>query len=193
MLSKDQLDFLWSIEVSCERAIRAAKYFEAVSHSNANVWSFTQNCYGSVCIVHWCQVFGGYSEPTHYSKLFAQGTVAQMTKDGVADRLRTSIGMDKSQYRAFWKGVTAARNQYFVHYEFGRNPRPQFPDVDHILRMCLEMREVVREILSQESSPETKQLDDMRHFTSHHTNARYLSEIQNGVKTLGHAVRSRQR
>jgi len=193
MLSKIQLEFLWGIEISCQKSIRAAKYLEVVSHSNTNVWSFTQNCYGAVCIIHWCQVFGAYSEPTHYSKLFARGTVAQMSKEIVANRLRASIGMDKSQYRAFWKGVTAARNQFFVHYEFGTTITPQFPDTDHILRMCLEMRDIVREILGHESSSETEQLGDMQRFTSYYTNARYISEIQSGVRTLSHAVTSRQR
>jgi hypothetical protein len=193
MLTKDQLDYLWSIEVACQRSIRAAKYFDAVSHSKTTVWSFTQNCYGAVCIIHWCQVFGAYSEPTHYSKLFAQGMVAQMTKETVADRVRASIGMNKSQYRSFWKGVTAARNQYFVHYEFGAKDKPTFPDIDLLLTMCVEMRDIVREILQQETSPETNQLENIMHFTSHHSNAKYLSDIQGGAKTLEHAVTSRQR
>jgi hypothetical protein len=191
MLTKDQLDYLWSIEVACQRSIRAAKYFVSVSHSTAKVWSFTQNCYGAICIIHWCQVFGGYSEPTHYSQIFAHGMVAQMTKDTVAERLRASIGMNKRQYRSFWKGVTDARNKYFVHYEFGARDRPTFPDIDLLLKTCLEMRDVLREILAQETAQETKELDDLKRFTSYHSNIRYLSEIQGSAKALEYVVSGR--
>lgn len=193
MLSKDQLDFLWSIEVSCERAVRAARYFDAVSASRTNVWSFTQNCYGAESIIRWCQVFGAYTEPTHYSKLFAQGMIGQMSKENISDRLRASIAMDKGQYRTFWKAVTTARNQYFAHSEFGAANKPTFPDTDLIQRMCLEMRDIVREILHRESSSATKQLDNMKRFTAHHTNARYLSEVDNGVRALSKAITSQQR
>ncbi len=193
MLTKVQLDYLWSIEVSCQRSIRAAKYFGAVPTSTTNVWSFTQNSYGAICIIHWCQIFGAYSEPTHYSKLFAQGMVAQMTKDTVATRLRASIKMNKRQYNSFWKGVTKARNKYFVHYEFGTKDKPLFPDIDLLLKTCLEMRVIVREIFAQETSRKIKQLEDLRHFTSYHTNARLLTEIQSGVETIDRVTSSRRR
>lgn len=193
MLTKAQLDGLWSIEVACQRSIRAAKYFDAVQDAENTVWSFTQNCYGAVCIIHWCQIFGSQREPTHYSKLFADGMVAQMTREIVKERLRTSIGMNKSQYCSFWKSVTDARNKFFVHYEFGAKDRPIFPDIDQLLKTCLEMRDIVREILDQESSQEQNQLDEFRRLTSHDSNASYLSEILGDVGILAHAVTSRNR
>jgi hypothetical protein len=119
--------------------------------------------------------------------------IGQMSKENVSDRLRASIAMDKGQYRTFWKTVTTARNQYFAHYEFGAAYQPTFPDTDLIQRMCLEMRDIVREILHRESSSATKHLDDMKRFTAHHTNARYLSEVDNGVRTLSKAITRQQR
>ena len=188
MLRKEQLDHLWGIEVACQLCIRAGKYFDAVSGSRINAWAFTQNCFGGVCIIHWCQVFGAYNEPTHYSKLFAQGTIATMTKNIVAERLRSSVSMTERQYRSSWKGVTDARNKYFVHYEYGVKKLPKFPDIDMLITTSLEMRSIVRDIVHNETAFDQTRLKDFVRFVSYHTNARYLSEVESGVESLRHAM-----
>jgi hypothetical protein len=153
MLNQEQLDLLWVIEVACRRCIRAAKFFDVVSGKGDNVWAFTLNCYGGICVIHWCQVFGARSEPTHYSHLFDEGMLAKMTKDNAANKLRAALSMNKEQYRPFWKGVKDARDMYLVHNEFLARDRPAFPYTALMVNTCLVMRSVVREIVESESLP----------------------------------------
>ena len=184
MLTKDQLDLLWVVEFACQRCIRAGKYFDVASGTQQNVWAFTQNCYGGICVIHWCQVFGARSEPTHYSHLFDMGNLAQITKDIVAERLLAALGMNDDQYHAFWKGVKGARDGYLVHHEFLAPDSPKFPDTDLLVKTCLAMRTVMREIIESESAEDAKLHGDIRHFMSHYTNERFLSEIGHETEAL---------
>ena len=188
MLTKEQLDHLWGIEIACQNCIRAGKYFYAVSDSRTNAWAFTQNCYGGICIINWCQVFGGNDEPTLYSKLFAPGTITTMTKDIVAERIRTSVSMTKRQYNSFRNGVTYARNKFFVHYEYSVKAPPKFPNIDILILTSLEMRSIIRDLVHNETASNQTDLKDFVKFITHHTNVRYLSEIESGVKFLRYSA-----
>lgn len=188
MLNQEQLDLLWVIEVACQRCIRAAKYFDVVSRTPNNVWAFTQNCYGGICVIHWCQVFGSGSEPTHYSHLFDKGMLAQMTKENVSQRLRSALGMNDDHYRVFWQGVKGARDRYLVHHEFLAHDSPRFPDTDLLVSTCLVMRTVVGEIVQSEPGENEKLHEDIRHFVSNYTNERFLSEIKHESEALRKAL-----
>ena len=192
MLTRDRLDLLWAIEMACQRCIRAGKCFDVVSGTQKNVWNFMQNCYGGICVIHWCQVFGARSEPTHYSHLFDNEILAQMTKNRVAERLRGALGMKDDQYCIFWKGVMDARDRYLVHNEFDDEDSPKFPDIDLLVKTCLVMRSVVREIIESESAENAKLHRDIRNFVSLLTNQRYLSKINDENKVLVKAVSDRR-
>jgi hypothetical protein len=193
MLTRNQLNLLWGIEFACQRCIRAAKYFDVASGTEKNVWAFTQNCYGGICIIHWCQVFGSWSEPTHYSQLFDSGMLANMTKDIVKEKLRTELGLNENEYLVFWQGVKDARDRYLVHYEFATEDKPRFPDTDLLLKTCLVMRTILREIIEYESSEDHELQEKIRHFLSYYTNERYLEEIDHETKLLAQATSERQR
>lgn len=192
MLNQEQLDLLWVIEVACQRCIRAAKYFDVASGSQNNTWAFTQNCYGGISVIHWCQIFGSRSEPTHYSHLFEKGMLAQMTKDSVSQRLLRALGMNDDQYRIFWQGVKDARDRYLVHHEFLAPDTPKFPDTDQLVNTCLVMRTVVGEIVQSEPAEGVKRYEDIRHFVSHYTNERLLSEIKHDSEVLQKALSGRK-
>lgn len=188
MLSCDQLDLLWNIEIACQRCIRASHYFDIVSGTKANMWIFTQNCYGGICIIHWCQVFGVWSEPTHYSRLFKAGTVSSISKDQAADRLRKATGKDEHQYKSLWEEVKSARDKFLVHNEFSSKDRPVFPDLDILVKVCLEMRDIIREIVKSEESEDPKQQENIANFVSYYTNDRFLSEIKGESQRLFQAM-----
>jgi len=188
MLTRIQLDLLWNIEVACERCIRAAKYFGIASGAKDNLWVFTQNCYGGICVIHWCQVFGSCSEPIHYSNLFAKGTTAGISRDQVTKRLRDVVGMSEAQYFKLWQEVKDARDKFLVHNEFKATDSPVFPDLDLLTKICLEMREIIHQIITSEKSVDPKLQGDIEHFVSHYTNNRFLSELDRELPRLACAI-----
>ena len=188
MLTRDQLDLLWNIEVACQWCIRAAYYFDVASNSKSNMWSFTQNCYGGICVIHWCQVFGACSEPTHYTKLFGVGSLAGMSKDQARERLRLSTGMDKITYNKFWEKTKDARDQILVHNEFNSKDSPVFPDPYVLIKVCFEMRNIINEIVTREKADDPKKQGDIAHFVSHFTNDKFLAEIKEETQELVTAI-----
>ena len=188
MQTNCQLDRLWTIEIACQRCIRAAKSFDALSNTNTNAWAFTQNCFGGICVIHWCQVFGAESEPTHYSRLFDKSTMTQMTKDIVKGKLRKTLGMTESEYLNFWQGVKDARDKFLVHCDFAVEDKPIFPDTDHLLKTCFVMRDILAGIVATESFKDTKRCGDILHFMVKYTNERFLSEVDRDVALLSRAV-----
>ncbi len=188
MITRNQLDLLWNIEISCRRCIRASHCFDTASGTNRNLWAFTQNCYGGICVIHWCQVFGAWSEPTHYSKLFADSTITCISKDRVAARLRSSVSMTVEQYEKFWNDVKATRDKYLVHNQFDSADRPLFPDLDLMMAICTEMRDIICEIITAEQSEDERYRGDIEHFLSHNTNDKFLQEIRQDLPSLATAV-----
>lgn len=187
MLTRQQINLLWAIDMACTRCIFAAKCFDIVSDANKNVWAFTQNCYGGICVIHWCQVFGACKEPTHYSRLFDEGSVSNMTKEEVSNRLRGVLGMNESEYLCFWETVKQARDKYLVHDDFADADRPTFPDSTMMLKTSLEMRDILRHIIDSESI-EDEEDRGVVDFVSRMTNDRYLLQIDNDVQPLVRAV-----
>jgi len=191
MLTYGQLDLIWNIEVACQRCIRASQYFNVVSGTRRNLWAFTQNCYGGICVVHWCQVFGSRSEPTHYSRIFESGAVSTISKEEVSKKLHASVGMNDDQYMQFWQSVKDARDKFLVHNEFSSSDRPVFPDLAKMADVCLEMRKILLDIIESESSENPKYQGDIRHFISSYTNDRLVSEITNDLPDLKQALSKR--
>jgi hypothetical protein len=178
MLTNEQLDLLWNIEIACQRCIRAASHFEVASNSKSDLWSFTQNCYGAMTVIHWCQIFGAYDEPTHFSSLFKNGALGGMLKEHVSNRLCAYVRMSQAEYNIFHKATTDARNKYFVHNEFKSELHLVFPDLDILKRLCLEMRNIIREIVVAESSENPVIHSAISESVSFLTNDRLLDEIQ---------------
>lgn len=190
MLTHENLDLLWNIEVLCQRCIRAERFFNVVSGSKSNAWAFTQNCYGEICVILWCQVFGALSEPTHYSKLFEAGPLAGMRKQDIEVRLRQSTGKDVHEYKKLWQEVKIARDKFMVHNEFNSKDIPCFPDLDSMVKVCLEMRNIIREIVTSEKSDDPKKQGDIVHFVSCFTNAIFLATIQDESFELIQSLKS---
>jgi hypothetical protein len=188
MLKRTHLELLWNIEIGCRRCIRSASYFKTVSGTNLNLWAFTQNCFGGICVIHWCQIFGSRSEPTHYSKLFDDVAGVPFSKDKISDRLRNSVEMTEIEYQKFWEEVKRARDGFLVHNEFGTADRPVFPDLDCIVSICLEMRNIILEIVNACQSEDPKYQQDIKHFMTHYTNDTFLSEIKKDLPKLSNAV-----
>ncbi len=188
MLTRTQLDLLWNIEVACQRCIRASHCFDAASGTNSNLWAFTQNCYGGICVIHWCQVFGNRSEPTHYSHVFENGTVTTVSRDQASARLCGSVEMDEDAYQIFWQAAKDARDKFFVHNEFSSSDRPVFPDLGLLAKVSMEMRNIIREIITAEQSQDQKYQGDFEHFVSHYTNDKFLTEIKSELPLLEKAV-----
>jgi hypothetical protein len=191
-----ELNLLWQIESHCERCIRACVYSFAVSGSNSkNLWSFTQNCYAEAAIIHWCKIFGSHSsEPTHFKVFFekkcipsSDGTTIDM--NSVRNRLRDACGFNEDHYKAFWQDVKDGRDTFFVHNEFSKENRPSFPDLSILQKTCLEMREIIFEVLSSDNSLEDS--DFYKNFldlAQWNRNPKYLRELEQDCMVLSKAI-----
>lgn len=184
ILTRSQLDLIWNIEISCRRCVRGARYFNALPKSKDRRWAYTQNCFGGISIVFWCQIFGSDSEPTHYSRLFAENTMLPVSRNDVATRLRQATGMTGSAYKEFWQGIKDARDKFFVHNEFDTEDRPSFPDLDLMAKVCLEMRMVLHEILDACTSEDVKFQKRIVHWISHFTNDVFLKDVEGDLPQL---------
>lgn len=188
MLTKKQLDLIWQIENICRRSIMASKYCDAVTGSGGKLWGFTQNCYGEICIIYWCKIFGSKGEPTHYSKLFKGSNTISLPAVGVKARLRKSVRLTATEYDALWKQVKDCRDKFFVHDEFETNDLPVFPDLAQLREICLEMRTILKEIvISEESEDREYQQRIFAHF-QHNTNEAVLAQVAKEVGCLSAAV-----
>ena len=191
MMNRSQLDLLWNIEIACRRCITASCYFDITSGTEQNLWAFTQNCYGEICVIHWCKVFGARSEPTHYSRLFDTPTIACISKHQVAIRLHTSVTKTEAEYTRLWRDVKKARDKFLVHNEFSLTDKPIFPDLDLLVKVCIEIRDVIREIITAEQSDDETYRSNIKHFLDHYTNDRLLEEIKQELPILAAAVSKR--
>ena len=192
MLTKRQLELLWHINGSCIRCIKAAKYFDVVSGKGSNLWKFTQNCYGGICVIYWCQVFGSQSEPTHYSHLYDNGAIASISKDDVKAKLRESTGKTLDEYTELWKSVKNARDKFLVHYDFNTSDNPEFPDLKLLVKICLEMRNIILKIITSEKSVDINYQMNFKHHFSKYTNERLVFEIDKESHRLENAVKCKQ-
>lgn len=183
-LTRSQLNLIWNIEVSCRRCVQGARYFTALPKAKDRRWAYTQNCFGGISIVFWCQVFGSDSEPTHYSKIFNGPDALPITRDQIAARLRRATNMTEPQYKAFWQGVKGARDKFFVHNEFDAEDRPRFPDLDIMAQTCLEMRIILREILDACISEDLKFQKRISHWIAHFTNDVFLKDVEGDLPQL---------
>jgi hypothetical protein len=198
-MTKKDLELLWQIEQHCERCIRAGTYFVAASDKDSgNLWSFTQNCYAETTIIHWCKIFGSYgSEPTHFKHFFekrrfhiSDGTI--ITLDTVRKRLRDASGLDDCRYMDFWKGVIDGRNMFFVHNEFSKKNRLLFPNLNVMQQTCLEMREIIRDVLSGEDCSEDSEFfQKFRDLVQWNRNSKYLRDLEKDCEALTRAINAR--
>ncbi len=190
MLSREQLELIWNIDIACRRCVRAAQSFDAITGLEGNHWSFTQNCFGEMCVIHWCQVFGGWAEPTHYSKMFADAVVTCIKRDDVKLRLQNAVSMNAGEYTVFREQVATARNKFMVHNEFSTEDRLVFPDLDQLSAISMTMREISSEIISQEQSTDQEYQTSIKEFLDHYTNVRFMDELALDILALKSAISS---
>jgi len=188
MLTQQDLECLWSIESACQHCIRAAHYFQTVSKSQLHAWTFTQNYYGAVAVVFWCQVFGSKKEPTHYSGLFKNAVPPWPSESDVALRLRTSVALDESQYDIFLQGVKRARDKFFVHNEYDATTKPVFPDLVLMVKTCEEMRQILLESVTSSASDDPEAYADITNWMSHFTTTVFRRQVATEAEQLEKAV-----
>ncbi len=184
MVPSENLELMWNIEVACRRCIQAAYSFDVSSKSSSNILAFTQNCYGAMCVIHWCQVFGTCSERTHFSRLFKGGTISCMTKAHAAARIWQSVAMNEEEYEIFWEGVVNARDKYLVHNDFDAPKRPIFPDLSILVNACLEMRSILRDIITANYVDRDHSLEDIPFAIKYYPNEMFLVDVKSEANSL---------
>jgi len=190
-ITHNQLSLLWNIDVMCQYCIRSIFFFDVASSSGKNVWAFTQNCYGEIAVILWCKVFGGKREPTHYRKLFANGSLGGISEETACQRVLISTQMSEKEYEKFWKEAKAARDKFLVHNEFNRKDEVIFPELDVISRVCCEMRDILRHIADSTTPVELKDEDFHRNIwgsVSENTNSRLLDAVREESRELAMAI-----
>lgn len=184
-LSERGLDLIWNIDVLCRRCVRAARYSQALTgRPIARRWKYAQNFFAAYAVVSWCKVFGSSSERTHYSNLWANS--ASRDRDEARRRLQQAVAMTDEEYNRFWQDVKAARDGFFAHNDFDE-PSPQFPDVNNLEQVCLEMRSILFEVLSGCTSecPEIER--NIRDWFRYHTNSDFLRELEHDLPHIERA------
>ena len=184
IITAQDLDLLYQIEVHSEKCIRACLYAEATSGTDNKMWAFTQNCFVESAILHWVKIFGSRKEPTHYTQFFngkcfsmADGTY--LTVELVRGRFCNSAGMSEDEYLSFWKNLKKGRDQYFVHNEFTASSSAQSPDLDLLKKMPLEMRSIIYEVISQEDSEDKEKYKLFKELVQWNKNSKYLMDLNN--------------
>ncbi len=170
-------------------------FFAASGSKNSKLWSFTQNCYAESAIIHWCKIFGAYSEPTHYTSFFdnkcfnlKDGTTIDL--NSVKERLRDACGLENTQYEVFWKEVKDGRDSFFfVHNEFSKEKSPSFPNLSILKKTCLEMREIIFTVLSSDScSDDPDFFKSFFDLTQWNRNEKYLRDLEHECNALCKAI-----
>lgn len=188
MLTQDQIELIWQMDTICHRCIRAGEYFKALTCNTENLWSFTQNCYGEIAALLWCQLFHRYKEPTHYSQLFkptsSKPIEAGYSKEKVKDRLLKKINLNGQEYGSFGNDIIYFRNKYVAHREYTAKSL-KFPDLDKVIQMCEEMREILREfvnLLAKGSGD--SDLRDLKAFLDQNNNNELLAQLKREASHL---------
>ena len=184
MLSNDILNLFWYIHCSCNLCIRANRYSNVLYGSKKDVLKYTHNFYVSMCIIHWCQVFGGNREPIRYTKLFTSNSISCISKKEVLNRLRSSVNMNITQYNIFHNTIKKARDKFIVHFEFDSEESQTCPDHDKMADICFEMRKILSEIISSEQSENIEYHDKLKRYFSYHTNDKLKNKIYKEVTFL---------
>jgi hypothetical protein len=85
--------------------------------------------------------------------------------------------------------VKDGRDTFFVHNEFSKENRPSFPDLNILQKTCLEMREIIFEVLSSDNSLEDP--DFYKNFldlAQWNRNPKYLGELEQDCMVMSKAI-----
>ena len=178
MLTDAQHNLIWQIDTACRKCIRAVLYFNAVTGKTPELWTFSQNCFGEIAAIQWCHVFNKYKDCTHFSQLFGDPTIAaidsKFTLDNVRTRLRATIGLTHDQYTAFRQQLVDFRNLYAAHWDYEKKG-VDFPDLDMAMTLCVEMRDILRQVVVKAVSDKSRQkLQDLRCLLTSYDNEQQL-------------------
>jgi hypothetical protein len=171
------------MEAMAWRCIKKFYFFELVTPQHARFWHFVQNSLGENCCLLWGHLFGKRSDDYHYSKLCSRPDVVdsgtQFTCSEVKRRLLARVHLSEAQYEVFWARMNTLRDQYIAHRDI-ENPNPVFPDVSVAVAMAEELREILKEIVSQSATenPANEKLDLLHRFQVGHPNAGLRAECE---------------
>ena len=130
--------------------MEAVSYFNALAGKTLHLWTFTHNCFGEIAAIQWCNVFNKYEDCTHFKQLFGDPTInaiaAEFDLENVRRRLRSAVALTPDEYKAFRQGMVEFRNACAAHLDY-RKEGLVFPDLDVASNLCVEMRDILRQLV----------------------------------------------
>lgn len=178
MLHDDQRNLIWQIDAACRKCIRAVMHFHAVTGKTPEVWTFLQNCLGEIAVIQWCYVFNNYKDSTHFKQLFDDRVItaidSEFSVDRIRDRLYAAVGLTVDQYVSFREEMVEFRNKYAAHRDFEKKG-VVFPDLDIAMNLCVEMRNILRELVDMAVSTGSGQnSEDLKNILKSYDNKQQL-------------------
>ena len=192
ILTAKDLTLLVQIELHCTTCIRACAYGAVSCASKDTMWAFTHNWFWEAAVIHGCKMFGSRREKTHYAHFFEGKSIAiphgtHLTVNCVNRRLRDTVKMTDDEYATYWKSVKKVRDQYFVHNDWTETDRPVLPDLNILKTIALEMRGIIRDVLSQTNCEDPERHTNVREYVNWNSNEKFLRELDSDcirLKTL---------
>lgn len=121
-------------------------------HANS-FWANLRNITLCIAVIRWNNVFGAYSEPTHWHKL------PGIDKDLVKLQLLESCQIDSSEWGAAQKAANYLRNQVIAHNQYN-NPAPNpVRYLSTLFRSARCIRGIAISCLSGKYTPDTALAD----------------------------------
>lgn len=136
---------------ACRDCIHAVYLFDSATGKGEKMWVFTQNCFGNIAAIQWCHIFNNYKDHTHFKQLFGRSDLPPTKGDFSLDTVRTRIwdagGFTKSTFSVFREEMKTFRDKWAAHRD-ATVKDVVFPNIDNAMSTCFEMRNILREFVS---------------------------------------------
>ena len=145
----DSKEFMSRLVHSAIACIRCVECFNACFQKDLEFLKFSRNCFGELAAIHWCTLFGAWSEETHFKKFFALDDVKAL-RDGLDPAYAKKVILESSkisdkEYNNLRKEITEFRNNYAAHR--GNVSNVHFPDINKCEIMCICLIALIKDIL----------------------------------------------
>ncbi|RLG30477.1 hypothetical protein DRN97_10510 [Methanosarcinales archaeon] len=142
---------IWLMDWACRDCIRAVYLFNSATGKGGEMWAFTQNCFGDIAAIEWCHIFNNYKDHTHFTQLFGRSdlppTNGDFSLDAVRTRIWTAGGFTENTFSVFREEMRTFRDRWVAHRD-ATVKDIVFPNIDKAMSTCFEMRDVLREFVS---------------------------------------------
>ena len=125
--------------------------------------------------LRWNNIFGTYSEPTHWSKI--PGVDKELVKEEIFKR----CGVDEAAWKTAHAQSNKLRNHFIAHNEFSKSSPNAFEDSEVYLNSASVIREIVLTIFSKHFSKNVKFDEYIRDVTKI-TNDELVEQVGNMSK-----------